>query len=185
MKFFKHSELEGKHAFLSPSKYHWINYSDDKLIDSYKKFKAVQKGTELHEWASQCIKLKRKQPEDNDTVNMFVNDAIGYHMASEQPLKYSDLCFGHADAISFRNNILRIHDLKTGEIKAHMYQLEIYAAIFCLEYNVKPSEIQIILRIYQNGEIIELEPDLDDIVHIMDRIVTGDKLLYALIEQEK
>ena len=105
-------------------------------------------------------------------------------MDSEVVLYYSENCFGTADAICFRNDILRVHDLKTGETKTHMEQLMIYAALFCLEYKVKPGEIQIILRIYQNDEIIELEPDVDDILHIMDRIIKADKIISALREQE-
>lgn len=184
MKFIKHYELEGKHAFLSPSKYHWINYSDEKLAQSYKRHRAVEMGTKLHNWASDAIKLNRRQPENGDTVNMFINDAIGFHMETEQALKYSDVAFGHADAICFRNDILRIHDLKTGEIKAHMEQLMTYAAFFCLEYKIKPHNIKIILRIYQNNDIVEFEPDPDDIVHIMDRTITGNKIISSIIEQE-
>ena len=184
MKFLKHYDKEGKHAFLSASKYHWIRYSDEKVADSYKKFKDIERGSELHELASRLIKMNIKLPDEPKTLNMFVNDAIGYKMESEQVLLYSENCFGTADAICFRNDILRIHDLKTGEIKAHMEQLMIYAALFCLEYKVKAPDIQIVLRIYQNNEIIELEPDADDIVHIMDRIITADKIISSIREQE-
>jgi len=184
MKFLKHYDKEGKHAFLSASKYHWIRYSDEKVADAYKKFKDIERGTELHELASKLIKMNVKLPDEPKTLNMFVNDAIGYKMESEQVLLYSENCFGTADAICFRNDILRIHDLKTGEIKAHMEQLMIYAALFCLEYKVKAPDIQIVLRIYQNNEIIELEPDADDIVHIMDRIITADKIISSIREQE-
>lgn len=41
MNFKKHSELEGKHAFLSPSGYHWINYDDEKLERVYSNFRAT------------------------------------------------------------------------------------------------------------------------------------------------
>ena len=184
MKFLKHSNLEGKHALLGASKFHWIRYSDDKIAEAYKKFLAVQKGTELHELASSLIKMKVELPDEPKTLNMFVNDAIGYHMESEQVLVYSENCFGTADAICFRNDILRIHDLKTGEGKTHIEQLMVYAALFCLEYNVKPGNIQIILRIYQYNDILELEPDVDDILHIMDRIVTADKIISSIKEQE-
>lgn len=184
MKFLKHSNLEGKHALLGASKYHWIRYSDDKIAEAYKKFLAIQKGTELHDLASYLIKMKVSLPDEQKTLNMFVNDAIGYHMESEQVLVYSENCFGTADAICFRNDILRIHDLKTGEGKTHMEQLMIYAALFCLEYNVKPGDIQIILRIYQYNDILELEPDVDDILHIMDRIITADKIISSIKEQE-
>lgn len=87
---------------------------------------------------------------------------------------------GTADAISFRNNFLRIHDLKTGRRPVHIEQLEIYAALFCLEYRVKPEEIQIELRIYQNDEILVHEPSADDIIQIMNKIVHCDKLLLNL-----
>ena len=184
MKFLKHSNLEGQHAFLGASKFHWINYTDDKIAEFYRKFKAVQLGTELHAIAHELITHGIKLPDEEKTLNMFVNDAIGYHMNSEQILLYSENCFGTADAICFRNNILRIHDLKTGETKTHMEQLMIYASLFCLEYKVKPHDIQIVLRIYQNNEAVELEPDPDDIVHIMDRIISADKIISSIKEQE-
>ena len=184
MQWLQHLNLVGKHALLGASKYHWIRYSDEKIAEAYKKFRDVQRGTELHELASRLIKMNIKLPDEAKTLNMFVNDAIGFHMQSEQILLYSENCFGTADAISFRDNVLRIHDLKTGETKTHMEQLMIYAALFCHEYKKKPGEIQIILRIYQNDEIIELEPDVDDIAHIMDRIVKADKIISSLREQE-
>ena len=133
MNFKKHSSLEGKHAFLGASKYHWINYDDDKLIESYSKFQATLNGTILHDFACQCITLGQKLPKSQKTLNMYVNDAIGFKMKPEQVLYYSDNCFGTADAIVFRNNLLRIHDLKTGVTRAHMEQLEIYAALFGIQ----------------------------------------------------
>ena len=114
---------------------------------------------------------------------MYVNDAIGYKMTPEQVLYFSDNCFGTADAISFKNNFLRIHDLKTGEIPAHMEQLEVYASIFCLEYGYKPSEIDIELRIYQNDQIVCYEPSVDDILPIMDKIITYDRIIDKLKEE--
>lgn len=175
--FNKHPHFEGMHAFLGASKYHWIRYSEDKIIESYKNNLAAQRGTELHEFAAQCIRLGQKLPKSNKTLNMFVNDAIGYRMTPEQVLFYSENCFGTADAISFRNKQLRIHDLKTGLIPGHMEQLEIYAALFCLEYRFKPSEIEMELRIYQSGEILYHNPTAEDILPIMDKIITFDKLI--------
>ena len=154
MKFNNHYSVEGKHAFLGASKYHWINYDENKIKESYMKFQATLKGTILHEFAAQCITLGQKLPKSNKTLNMYVNDAIGYKMTPEQILYYSDNCFGTADAICFRNGLLRIHDLKTGYIPAHIEQLEVYTALFCLEYKVKPSDIETELRIYQNNEIL-------------------------------
>lgn len=157
MTFNKHSNLEGQHAFLGASKYHWINYSDEKVANAYAKFLATVRGTELHEFAAQCIRLGQKLPRSNKTLNMYVNDAIGYKMTPEQVLYYSDNCFGTADAIAFRNGILRIHDLKTGSVPAHLEQLEIYAALFCLEYNKKPSEIR-----HTKESFVEILKDVDD-----------------------
>jgi len=184
MNFNKHLNLEGQHAFLGASKYHWINYDEHKLIEAYSKFTAAQKGTELHEFAAQCIRLGQKLPKSQKTLNMYVNDAIGFKMTPEQPLYYSENCFGTADAISFRNKMLRIHDFKSGVIPAHMEQLEIYAALFCLEYRVRPSDIDIELRIYQSDEILHHKPTAEDIVPIMDKIITFDKIINKIKEQE-
>lgn len=190
MKFNDHKNLEGFHAFLGASKYHWINYDPEKLADSYRKYKATLQGTMLHEFAAQAIKLGIKVRNTKTTLNMYINDAIGFKMTPEQVLFYSENCFGTADSISFRKNpktgrsMLRIHDLKTGVTPAHMEQLLIYAALFCLEYKVKPSEIDIELRIYQSDEIIVMNPTAEDIVPIMDKIVTSDKII-ARIKQEE
>ncbi len=184
MTFNKHSNLEGQHAFLGASKYHWINYSDEKVANAYAKFLATVRGTELHEFAAQCIRLGQKLPRSNKTLNMYVNDAIGYKMTPEQVLYYSDNCFGTADAIAFRNGILRIHDLKTGSVPAHLEQLEIYAALFCLEYNKKPSEIEIELRLYQGDDILIGNPTVEVIAPIMDKIITFDKIINRIKEQE-
>jgi hypothetical protein len=145
-----HFNLTGQHAYLGASKYHWINYDEDKLALAYNRFLAAQKGTELHEFAARCIKLGQKLPKSKKTLNMYVNDAIGYRMKPEQVLYYSDNCFGTADAISFKDGLLRIHDLKTGTTPAHIEQLMIYASLFCLEYKCKPSDIDIELRLYQS-----------------------------------
>lgn len=182
MNFNTHSDLEGRHAFLGASKYHWINYDENKVAEAYSKFLATQKGTVLHEFAAQCILLGQKLPKSQKTLNMYVNDAIGFKMTPEQPLYYSENCFGTADSISFKKDILRIHDLKTGVTPAHMEQLEIYAALFCLEYRVKPSDIQMELRLYQNNEILIHNPTAEDIVPIIDKIVSFDKILNEVRE---
>jgi hypothetical protein len=184
MNFNNHSNLEGQHAFLGASKYHWINYSEDKVADAYSKFLATQKGTVLHAFAAQCISLGQKLPKSQKTLNMYVNDAIGYKMTPEQTLFYSENCFGTADSISYRSGLLRIHDLKTGIIPAHIEQLMIYAALFCLEYKVKPADIDMELRIYQNNEVLYYNPTAEDIVPIMDKIITFDKVIRKIKEQE-
>lgn len=184
MNFNKHSSFEGMHAFLGASKYHWINYDEEKLINSYLNYTAAERGTILHDFAAQCIRLGQKLPKSNKTLNMFVNDAIGFKMTPEQVLLYSENCFGTTDAISFRDKFLRIHDLKTGITPTHMEQLEIYAALFCLEYNFKPADISMELRIYQNDDIIYMEPTAEDIVPIIDKIISFDKVIKKLKEQE-
>lgn len=184
MNFNKHSNLEGQHAFLGASKYYWVNYDEAKVAESYSKFLATQKGTVLHAFAAQCIELGQKLPKSRKTLNMYVNDAIGFRMNPEQMLYYSENCFGTADAISFRNNMLRIHDLKTGVIPAHMEQLEIYAALFCLEYKFKPGDIDMELRIYQGDDILVHTPTAEDIAPIMDKIITFDKVIDKIKEQE-
>lgn len=176
MQFLAHRDLHGKHAFLSASKYSWIRYDDLKLEEVYKNHEAAMIGSQFHDLASQLIRLGVKLPRTQKTLNQFVNDVIGFHMNSEQILFYSDNIFGTADAIAFRKNKLMIFDLKTGVIaKASMDQLLIYAAIFCLEYGVKPADIEIELRIYQNDEVLVLEPLLEDIIPIMDKIVRFDQ----------
>lgn len=184
MNFNRHSNLEGQHAFLGASKYHWINYDESKLMESYSKFLAIQKGTVLHEFAAQCIRLGQKLPKSNKTLNMYVNDAIGFKMVPEQVLFYSENCFGTADTISFRKQLLRIHDLKTGAIPAHMEQLMIYAALFCLEYKIDPADIETELRIYQNDTILYHKPPAVDIVPIMQKIITFDEIIHKIKERE-
>lgn len=183
MNFNKHYDLVGEHAFLSASKYHWVNYDGEKLSSSYLKFLAIQKGTELHDFASRCINLRQRLPKSKKSLNSFVNDAIGFRMKSEQPLFYSANAFGTADAISFRDDILRIHDLKTGVSPVSMRQLEIYSALFCLEYKVNPIDISIELRIYQGDEIVVHKPEGEDIRLIMDKIIEFDKRI-ELIKSE-
>ena len=183
MNWNNHSRLIGTHSFLSASAYHWINYDKDKLISVYRNRLAVLRGTALHELASQLIKLKVKLPNSQKTLNMFVNDAIGFGMESEQVLYYSDNAFGTADAIYYGKQrgtdrlILRVHDLKTGETPAHMEQLLIYAAYFCLEYHVRPGDIDMECRIYQNNDILFYKPEVDEIIQVMDKIVMFDKLI--------
>ena len=177
MNFINHSNLEGLHAVFSPSQCSWLRYDDEKAIEVYSNKKAAELGTKLHEWAKTTIDLKLKQPRSKKTIYMYVNDAIGFKMDTEVVLYYSDRFFGTADSICFRDNILRIHALKTGKTAVHIEQLEIYAALFCLEYKVKPSDIGIELRIYQNNEVLYHNPEPEEIKDIMDKIVYLDKVL--------
>ena len=209
MVFEKHSELKDTHALLSPSQHSWINYTEEKLRERYFSAQAAERGTRLHAFAHEAIELTRLQPRNKDSLNMFVNDAISYKMASEQPLFYSWNCYGTADAISYRRNTLRIHDLKTGVTQAHFEQLRIYAALFCLEYqraiedmrrkglsdpyiakclDITPKELhcdplqmnEIILRIYQFNAVREEIADPQEIKALMDIIVASDSVIREL-----
>lgn len=179
--------LEGTHAILSPSQYSWINYDEDKLVERINSLKAIERGTELHAFAATAIKNKIKMPRNSTTLNEYINDAIGFRMRPEVLLFYSRWVYGTADAISFRKerkiskdkNVLRIHDLKTGTHPAKLTQLEIYAALFCLEYGVKPNDIEIVLRIYQFDDVLEGHPTAENIIPIIDKI----KRFSNIIEQ--
>ena len=180
MNFNEHYNLRGRHAFLSPSNYHWVNDTPEQLERRWFNAMAKQRGVELHEFASDAIRLNRKLPKNNDTLNSFVNDALGYSMDSEQVLYYSDNCFGTADAISFNRGTLRVHDLKTGVTPANMTQLALYAALFCLEYGKDPRQMAIELRIYQNNEKVIHIPEPDEIRELMNIIVEADSQVDVL-----
>ena len=184
MIFNKHLKLNGLHAPFSASQSAWLRYDDGKAMEVYINKKAAEMGTKLHQWAKETIDLGIKQPRSKKTLYAYVNDAIGFKMSTEVVLYYSERFFGTADAISFRNNMLRIHDLKTGTTAVHMEQLMIYAALFCLEYKVKPGEIDMELRIYQNDEVIVFNPTAEDILPIMDKIIHLNRLLERLDEEE-
>lgn len=184
MNFVRHSNLEGLHAAFSPSQPSWLRYSDETAIETYSNKKAAALGTRLHAWAKETIDLGIKQPKSKKTLYSYVNDAIGYKMSTEVVLFYSERFFGTADAISFRDNMLRIHDLKTGKTPAKMEQLEVYGALFCLEYKIKPGEIDMELRLYQNDTVIVHNPTAEDILPIMDKIVHLDKLLTSIDIEE-
>lgn len=184
MNFREHSDLVGQHAFLGASKYHWINYTEEKISEAYLKFLAIEKGTRLHAFACECIRLGIKLPNGKKALNSYVNDAIGFRMNTEQILYYSDNSFGTADAICFKKNFLRIHDLKTGVSPTSMHQLEVYAALFCLEYNVKPADIKMELRLYQTDTILVHSPQSEDITNIMDKIILFDKVIEKIKLEE-
>lgn len=206
MIFNKHLELEGRHAILSPSKPYWMNYDDESLKKYYISCFATEIGTLTHEYACDRIRFRMPlDPENEEAKNgllmhlmkngipfrvidldrifynmvPYVNDGIGFKMECEVKLKYSDLCFGTADAICVRRNQLRIHDLKTGTTPAHMEQLLTYAALFFHEYkrDYRPSTMKTELRIYQNQDILTHHPTTEEIRAAMDRIVHDDKVL--------
>ena len=208
--FFDHSKdiPSGTHAILSPSQYAWTNYdNEEKLFNLVNASYAQTIGTLLHQLAAAVIKYKVKIPkiaakpiillwllangvprgiiDVNKYITNFVsyvNDGIGFDMIPEVPLKFSENAFGTADAISFNEKKmqLRIHDYKSGVTKPCLRQLELYAAYFCKEYNIKPKDISIELRIYWQDQIITGLPTAADIVPLIERTFAYDKFINNL-----
>lgn len=177
MRFNDRSDLATKHAFLSPSQSAWLRYDDQKLLARLNSFRAATRGTDLHALAHEAIRLKIYLADTHTALSQYVYDAIQLGMVCEQPLFYSPNCFGTPDTISFSENVLRIHDLKTGIIPAKFEQLLVYAGLFCLEYCVDPTIIDIVLRIYQGEEPTEYIPEASDVIHVMERIVYADQVI--------
>jgi hypothetical protein len=85
---------------------------------------------------------------------------------------------------AFRHRRLRISDLKTGVSRTSEHQLEVYAALFCLDYEYSPFEMRDIeLRIYQDDGCRLYDTTPETIQMIMDKIVRFDKLLNVLREE--
>ena len=175
---------DGEHAFLGASNHAWYNYDDEKLVRIYINKLAASRGTAMHALACSLIKLKVKLPENGSTLSLYVNDAIKLGLRPEEKLFYSKFAYGTADGIDFKDGILRVSDLKTGKTKVSFLQLMIYAAYFCLEYRVKPGEIDIELRVYKNDKVLVHKPTAEDILPIMDKIVHLDKLLESIEGKE-
>lgn len=177
MRFNNHSRYVDSHALLSPSKHSWINYDESKLDAMVTRTMAARRGTELHDLAQRLISLRIGLPKTDETLNQYVNDCIGFKLTPEQTLFYSPNCFGHADAIGFRKRLLQIFDLKTGVNEASFDQLLVYCALFCLEYNEKPNQIKMEMRIYQNDDVKIALADPIDVMSIMDKIIYFDRNL--------
>lgn len=199
---------EGAHAILSPSQSSWTNYESQEYLFNLVCSKYAQEiGTLLHKLAESAIKYKVRIPKlaarpmitlwllangiprgiintDKYVSNFvaYVNDAIGFDMEPEVALKYSENAFGTADAIRFNEKKmhLRIHDYKSGVTKPCLRQLEVYAAYFCMEYNIKPKDLTIELRIYWQDEIIVGHPTAADIVPLIERTRESDKFIRSL-----
>jgi hypothetical protein len=83
MRWNRHLNLQGEHAFLSPSTYHWINYNHARLLQRWTAAQAGAYGNMQHEYAQQEIKAKRESGLIG-TVGQYINDAIRYRMETEQ-----------------------------------------------------------------------------------------------------
>ena len=166
------------HAFLSPSNFHWVNYTPDKLRQVWKSKKAAELGTRLHVLAEECIRSRIKLDHTQyPTLALYVNDCIDFGMYPEVHLECDIECFGTADSLLFAHNILRIWDLKTGSNRVHHTQVLIYAAIFCLQNGIDPLSIQYDLRIYQNGECKQVLVHPDYILKLTEIIVEDIKII--------
>lgn len=185
MNFSKHYELNNKHAILSASNYHWINYTSEKLLRYYLTSSAKEIGTKKHSFAAQAIEMgiKISCPE-NKVLEQYVNDCIDEgNMSPEQPLIYDQLCFGTADAIKCdeENHTLIIYDLKTGTTPASFKQLLIYAALFFLEYEeFDPEDFTVKLRIYQEDNNLNYKdyyPDSTEVYDIMSIIIKACEII--------
>jgi hypothetical protein len=180
MHFKRHSNLTGEHAFLSPSYHHWINYSPDRLIQRWHSAQASLIGIEQHAYAREAIENGELQSDESTLLGRYINDCIRFGMSAEVILFFSENCYGTADAISFKNNKLKISDLKTGVIPGSVHQLEIYATLFCLEYDIDPYDIRIELRIYQGDGVAVYDADPEVIMFIMKKIIIFDHRLNQL-----
>lgn len=203
-----HSELKGTHSILSASQNAWLRYNNEQLYNmSYVAGYATKLGTVMHELGAELIAERIKLNENDkhlvlhhlaknkiprNVYNLdelypnfmnYVNDAIGFRMEPEKVLYYSDIAYGTADASCFRNNLLRIHDYKSGVHPAKMDQLKVYAAYYCLEHGLKPGEIDMELRIYQGNNIVIYNPTAEDILPVMDKIVSSEKFISKLIAE--
>lgn len=182
MRFKQHWNVDGKHAFLGASKYHWINDDLDKLKKRWENQFASDKGQRIHRLAAQLIKERVTMERNEKTLNRYVNDAIGFRMTPELVLYYSENCFGTADALSFDRGILRIHDLKTGVHPGSVNQLLIYAALFCLEYKINPYDIEMYGAIYQLDQVFPYVLDPAEVQRIMDWIRELDPVIEEMKE---
>lgn len=181
----------GDHAFMGGSNSSWLRYDTQKLVTSFFNQQAKIEGTEKHDFAAKDIEFGKKygfkRPRTKNTYYMYVNDAIGFRMETEKLLYYSEFAYGWADAIAMEEekHILRIHDLKTGVTQAHMEQLMVYAALWCLDYGQKPGDWDIRLRIYQNNEIEGYDPNETELLPMMDQIITNTKILRRVCAGEE
>ena len=212
MQFNRHYQLEGKHAMLSASSWRWLNDDMDSLTNRLRSQYATEIGTVLHNVACEHIKYRIKMNKYDkknvmlrllasgipgfivDSIDLdsifenlmaYVNDGVGFKMQPEVVLYYSDNFFGTTDTIHYseKDRFLRIHDYKSGTTPAHMEQLLIYAALFCLEYRMKPTEFDSELRIYQNNNVVFHNPAPEEIAIISDKIITFDNHLRKMKEE--
>jgi hypothetical protein len=146
--------------------------------------RASLEGVEHHRYAAICIEEGIVQDDETTTVGLYINQCIQYKMSAEIVLFYSPNAFGTVDAIAYRHRRLRISDLKTGVTRTSEHQLEVYAALFCLEYEIDPFSMRDIeLRIYQDDGVRVYIGDPYFIKGIMEKIVKFDGILNMLREE--
>lgn len=180
MNWHEHYAFKKTHSFLSPSRPHWIRYDSEKLGLVFENRQKAALGSALHALAENMIKLSIKVLDDGSAFSRYVNDAIDLSMKPEQLLFYSENIYGTADAISFLDNTLRIHDLKTGTSEGSIEQLHVYCALFCLEYRISPNQISIVCRIYHENGVMEWCPTKTEILILMGKIEFLDETIENL-----
>lgn len=150
----------------------------------YTKYRIAEE-SKLSSYGSILLKNVGTLPKEVfETARMYINDGIQYRMTVEQPLVYSEFSFGTADTISFRDNLLRISDYKSGDHPASMQQLMVYAAYFFLEYAIKPRDVHTELRIYQSAEILLSEPDHEEIQEVMAKTIEVNRIAEKIKAKE-
>ena len=169
MIFNKHSELEGRHAILSPSKHYWLNYDDEGLMRNYISSFATDIGTLVHEYASDRIKYRLPIDIENEEAK---NGLLMHLLKNGIPFRVIDL-----DRL-FYNLVPYVNDA-IGYRMASMDQLLCYAGLFFLEYkrDYRPQTMKVELRIYQNQEVLVNQPSSEEVKAVMDKIIHGDAVL--------
>jgi hypothetical protein len=140
---------------------------------------------EQHRYAAIAIDEREFQDNETTTLGLYINQCIQHRMSPEVVLYFSPNAFGTVDAIAYRYGRLRISDLKTGVTRSSEHQLEVYAALFCLEYKMDPYTMRAIeLRIYQDNQCRVYPGDPWVIKQIMDKIVRFDSIINELRKEE-
>lgn len=154
MNYPEFSNLEGKHAFLAPSKHGWENKNIDELIGTYSRTWAQAIGTAVHDISRRHIKRHQKISNTDkkeiklqtieyydipeyavnrgvdfdmifETAKIYVNDAIGYRLIPEQLLVYDkDIAFGTADTISPLDSVFDRRFLRIHDLKTGVKEVD-------------------------------------------------------------
>lgn len=84
----------------------------------------------------------------------------------------------------FEKTCLEFMTISRVRFRPILSSLKYTPALFCLEYRVKPTDIETELRIYQSDDILCHNPTADDISAIMNKIIVSDKIIKKIKERE-